>query len=387
MKKIVILGSTGSIGTSLINIIKKDKNRFKIILLSAHKNYKKLIKQAKILNVKNLIITDNNSFLITKKILKNENINVYNNFDCFRKILTKNKIDYTMSSISGFQGLKPTLEIIKFTKIIAIANKESIICGWGLIKKKLFKHNTRFIPVDSEHFSIWSLINNEKNYKLEKVYLTASGGPFNKYALNDFKHITPLKALKHPNWSMGKKISIDSATMMNKVFELIEAKKIFDFEYNKLKILVHTQSYIHAIVKFSNGLTKILIHDTDMKFPIFNSLYENTKKKINSKDLDLSILNNLDLSEVNIKRFPTIKIIKRLPLKDSLFETVLVSANDALVDLFLNKQIKFTDISKILLKISNSTEFTKYKSIEPKNIQQISKLVKYVSLKIYSMSV
>ena len=387
MKKIVILGSTGSIGTSLINIIKKDKKRFKIILLSAHKNYKKLVKQAKILNVKNLIITDNNSFLITKKILKNENINVYNNFDCFRKILTKNKIDYTMSSISGFQGLKPTLEIIKFTKIIAIANKESIICGWGLIKKKLFKHNTRFIPVDSEHFSIWSLINNEKNYKLEKVYLTASGGPFNKYALNDFKHITPLKALKHPNWSMGKKISIDSATMMNKVFELIEAKKIFDFEYNKLKILVHTQSYIHAIVKFSNGLTKILIHDTDMKFPIFNSLYENTKKKINSKDLDLSILNNLDLSEVNIKRFPTIKIIKRLPLKDSLFETVLVSANDALVDLFLNKQIKFTDISKILLKISNSTEFTKYKSIEPKNIQQISKLVKYVSLKIYSMSV
>ncbi len=387
MQKIVILGSTGSIGTSLINIIKKDKNKFNIILLTANSNYKRLIKQAKTFNVKNLIITNRNSFLIAKKILMKNNINVYNNYDCLKKIIKNKEIDYAMSSISGFLGLKPTLDIIKFTKTIAIANKESIICGWGLIKKKLLRHNTKFIPVDSEHFSIWSLINNEKNYDIEKIYLTASGGPFKKYPLNNFKHITPTQALKHPNWSMGKKISIDSATMMNKVFEVIEAKKIFNLKYSQLKILVHTQSYIHAIVKFSNGLTKILIHDTDMKYPIFNSLYTNKKKKILSKNLDLSVLNNLDLEDVDLKRFPAVKIIKKLPFKDSLFETVLVSANDALVDLFLNKKIKFTDISKKLLKISNTAEFVRYKSIQPKNIKQISKLVKYVSLKIYSMSV
>ena len=387
MKKIVILGSTGSIGTTLIDIIKKNKKDFKIELISANKNYKKLIKQAKYFDVKNLIITNQKSFLKAKKITKDKRINIYNNFESIRKIFKDKKIDYTMSAITGFHGLKPTLDIIKFTKTIAIANKESIICGWGLIKKKLLRHNTKFIPVDSEHFSIWSLINNEKNYDIEKIYLTASGGPFKKYPLNNFKHITPTQALKHPNWSMGKKISIDSATMMNKVFEVIEAKKIFNLKYSQLKILVHTQSYIHAIVKFSNGLTKILIHDTDMKYPIFNSLYTNKKKKILSKNLDLSVLNNLDLEDVDLKRFPAVKVIKKLPFKDSLFETVLVSANDALVDLFLNKKIKFTDISKKLLKISNTAEFVRYKSIQPKNIKQISKLVKYVSLKIYSMSV
>jgi 1-deoxy-D-xylulose-5-phosphate reductoisomerase len=251
MKKIAIFGSTGSIGGSLINIIKKDKNKFKVVLITANKNYKKLIKQTNFFNIKNIIITDTKSYLITKKILKNKSINIYNNFDCLKKIFKDNKIDYTMSAISGFDGLKPTLDIIRYTRVIAIANKESIICGWDLINKNLKKFNTKFIPVDSEHFSIWSLVNNAKNNNLDKVYLTASGGPFRKYPLKLFKNISPKKAIKHPNWSMGKKISIDSATMMNKVFEIIEAKKIFNLKYSQLEILIHPQSYLHAIVKFN----------------------------------------------------------------------------------------------------------------------------------------
>ena len=274
MKKIIIFGSTGSIGTSLLNIIKKNKKDFTIELLTANKNYKKLIKQAKYFNVKNLIITDQNSFLKAIKIISNKNINIYKNFASFNKIFKNKKVDYTMSAITGLQGLKPTLDIIKFTKVIAIANKESIICGWNLIKKDLKKYKTKFIPVDSEHFSIWSLIKNDKYTNFEKIYLTASGGPFRNLPLNKFGSITPYKALKHPNWSMGKKISIDSATMMNKVFEVIEAKKIFDFKYNQLEILIHPQSYLHAIVKFNNGLTKLLVHDTSMIIPIFNSLYQ-----------------------------------------------------------------------------------------------------------------
>ena len=245
MKKIIIFGSTGSIGTSLLNIIKKNKKDFTIELLTANKNYKKLIKQAKYFNVKNLIITDQNSFLKAIKIISNKNINIYKNFASFNKIFKNKKVDYTMSAITGLQGLKPTLDIIKFTKVIAIANKESIICGWNLIKKDLKKYKTKFIPVDSEHFSIWSLIKNDKYTNFEKIYLTASGGPFRNLPLNKFGSITPYKALKHPNWSMGKKISIDSATMMNKVFEVIEAKKIFDFKYNQLEILIHPQSYLH----------------------------------------------------------------------------------------------------------------------------------------------
>ncbi|WP_415301350.1 1-deoxy-D-xylulose-5-phosphate reductoisomerase [Candidatus Pelagibacter sp. Uisw_134_02] len=285
MKKIAILGSTGSIGSSLLNIIKKDKEKFKIELISANKNYRKIIKQAKFFNVKKLIITDKNSFLRAKIILKDSNFDIYNDFNSFKKIFSNKKLDYAMSAITGFEGLKPTLKIIKFTKVIAIANKESIICGWNLIKKNLKKFKTEFIPVDSEHFSIWSLINKEKYNDFDKIYLTASGGPFLKTPLRKFKAITPRKALMHPNWSMGKKISIDSATMMNKVFEIIEAKKIFNIQYSQLKILIHPQSYLHAIVKLNNGLTKLLIHDTNMTIPIFNSLYNNEKKKFNQKNL------------------------------------------------------------------------------------------------------
>jgi 1-deoxy-D-xylulose-5-phosphate reductoisomerase len=221
MKKIVIFGSTGSIGTSLINIIKKDKRNFKIELITANTNYKKLIKQVRFFDIKNIIITDYESFLKTKKILKNDNINIHNDFNAFEKIFKNKKIDYVMSAITGFQGLKPTLDIIKFTKVIAIANKESIICGWNHIKKNLHKYKTKFIPVDSEHFSIWSLINNKNYNNFEAIYITASGGPFRTYPISKFKNIKPKEALLHPNWSMGKKISIDSATMMNKVFEII----------------------------------------------------------------------------------------------------------------------------------------------------------------------
>ena len=385
-KNIVILGSTGSIGKTLIKILEKDKNNFKISLLSANKNYKELLSQAKRFQVKNVIVTDKNIFLKIKKNLKNNNIKIFNDFTCFDKVFKNQKIDYAMSAISGLSGLKPTLNIIKFTKNIALANKESIICGWPLIIKNLKKFNTNFIPVDSEHFSILSLIDKNKS-NIEKIFITASGGPFNMYPLKKFKSITPKLALNHPNWKMGKKITIDSATMMNKVFEIIEAKKIFDIDYKKLVILVHPKSYVHAIVKFANGLTKILIHDTNMSIPIFNSLYLNSKKSIQSKKLDLNKLNNLDFQKINYKKFPSVKVLKLLPNNHSLFETIIVSANDKLVDMFLKKEIKFLDISRFLLKILNIKDFKKYKQIRPKNIAQIERLSKYVSLKIDSLSI
>ena len=186
---------------------------------------------------------------------------------------------------------------------------------------------------------------------------------------------------------MGKKITIDSATMMNKVFEIIEAKKIFNVNYDKLEIIVHPKSYIHALVKFANGLTKILIHDTDMKIPIFNSLYSSNEKKISSKNINFNILNNLNLHKVDLKKFPSVKVIKLLPKKNSLFETIIVSANDQLVEMFLNKKIKFLDISQILLKILKNKEFVKYKKISTRNVTQSEQLSKYVSLKISALSI
>ena len=379
-KKIAILGSTGSIGKTLINIIKEDKKNFEIILLSAEGNYKELLKQAKFFKVKNLIITNKESYNKIRKVKFSKKINIYNNFNNFRKIFKK-KIDYTMSSISGIQGLKPTIEIIKFTNTIAIANKEAIICGWDLIQKELKKNMTEFIPVDSEHFSIWYALRNINKNLIEKIYLTASGGPFLNKPLKKLKKVNYKQAIKHPNWKMGKKISIDSATMMNKVFEIIEAKKIFNISYKKLSILIHPKSYVHAIIKLKNGLTKIIVHDTSMKIPIFNSLYSSSNI-INSKNIDLKILNNLDFKTVDYRRFPLTKILNNLPEKSSLFETILVSINDKLVELFLDNKIKYTDISKKMHSILRLRNLKKYKMINVKNINEIIKINRETKSKV-----
>ena len=367
-KRIAILGSTGSIGKTLIEIIKKDKKNFDIILLTADTNYKEILKQAKILKVKNLIITDKKAFLNLSRN-KLGKIKVFNNYNSFNKIFKK-KIDYVMSSISGINGLIPTIKIIKFTKKIAIANKESIICGWHLIKKDLKKFKTTFVPVDSEHFSIFYSLKGNKIFNVEKIYLTASGGPLINTPKTKLKNVKISEAIKHPNWKMGKKISVDSATMMNKVFEIMEAKKIFNLKYESLDILVHPSSYVHAIVKFNDGMLKIIAHDTNMKIPIFNSLY-NSQKKIKTDELNLKKLNFLDLKKVDIDKFPSIKIIKKLKNEESSLETIIVLANDILVDLFLLKKIYFTDIVSFLQKLINMKKFNSYRLIKLKDISSI----------------
>ncbi len=379
-KKIAILGSTGSIGKTLIEIIRKDKKNFKIVLLSADENYKELLKQAKLFNVRNLIITNKSSYKKIKDKKISDKIKIFNDFESFKKIFQK-KIFYAMSSISGIEGLKPTIEMIKYTKNIAIANKESIICGWNLIEKELKKNKTNFIPVDSEHFSIWYALKGLEKQIIDKIYLTASGGPFLNYPKKKFNTIKRRQAMNHPNWKMGKKISVDSATMMNKTFEVIEAKKVFNVPYKKLSIIIHPKSYVHAILKLKNGLTKIIVHDTNMKIPIFNSLYS-TNKVINSKKLDLKILNNLNFQDIDLKRFPILRILDKLPEKTSLYETVIVSINDKLVKLFLNNRIKFTDISKKMNSMLKLKEFKKYKNFKVNNVDDIMNLNKRVKIKL-----
>ena len=380
-KKIAILGSTGSIGKSLLEIIDKDKKNYEIILLTANKNYKKLINQAKKHKVKNIIIINKNSFRKACNYNKTNKIKIFNSFNKLNLIFKK-KLDYVMSSIVGLDGLKPTINIIKHTKKIAIANKESIICGWSLIKRELNKYKTDFVPVDSEHFSIWFGLQNFSNQNIEKIYITASGGSLYKTPLKNFNKLNINQVLKHPNWSMGKKISTDSATMINKIYEVIEARNIFNIPYKKIEILIHPKSYIHGLIKFNNGLIKIIAHDTTMKIPIFNTISSKNNKKLKSKVINFNVLNNLNFNKVDLKRFPMVKLLKHLPTKTSLFETVIVSANDKLVDLYLKNIIKFTDIQKELFKIIKFKEFKKYKKKTPKNIDEIKKLNDYVHLKI-----
>ena len=379
IKKIGILGSTGSIGTTLLKLINNDE--FEIKFLSANKNYKKLLNQAKKFNVKNLIISNHESFNSAKIFNKDKTIKIYNNFEILNKIVN-NKLDYVMSSIVGIDGLKPTFNIIKFTKKIAIANKESLICAWPLIRRELNKHETKFIPVDSEHFTIWSELKNTHKKNIKKIYLTASGGPLLNIGTKKLKNIKMKTILKHPTWNMGKKISVDSATMMNKLYEVIEAKNIFDLNYNQIDILIHPNSYAHSIIVYTNGIIKIILHDTTMKIPIFNSLFENNKIIKLPKVIDINKMNNLNFQKINNNKFPVLNLFKIIPHSFSLFETLLVSINDLVVDNYLNKKISFVDISKLIIKLTNLKQFQKYKKIYPKNINEIINLNNKLSLKI-----
>ena len=292
-----------------------------------------------------------------------------------------------MLAVSGLIGLEPALLLCKYTKNLAIVNKEPLICGWNLIKKNLIKYNTNFLPIDSEHYSILTLLKSHNINDIEKIYITASGGPFINYPKKNFNKIKPKKALKHPNWKMGKKISIDSATLMNKVFEVIEAKNIFNISYDTISILTHPDSYLHALIKFKSGIIKVLIHEPDMKIPISNSIYQSDLKKINTSPLNLKLINNLNLKKVDTLKFPTIKLLKNLPKYNSLYETVLITVNDFLVYKFLRNEINFQELIDLIIKIVNRKEFLKYKKIKPKNLDQIYKLKEYVSFKMKHLSV
>ena len=378
---IAILGSTGSIGRSLLKIISKDKKKYKISLITANTNYKLILEQAKKFDVKNIIITNKKYFELAKSRNNRKNLNILNNFQELDKIF-RTKIDYVMNSIVGLDGLLPTFKIIKHTNKIAIANKETIICAWNLIKKELKKNNTEFIPVDSEHFSIWHNLRNSSKENIEKLYLTASGGPLLKIPIKKFKNLKINKIINHPNWKMGAKISVDSATMMNKVFEVIEAKKIFDLNYDQISIFVHPHSYLHAVLKFKDGMINLIAHETTMDIPINNTLGLFKNNKIKFKHIDVNKLNNLQLSKIDKKKFPITKVLNKLPSNDSLFETVIVSANDHLVNLLLNRKITYLELIEKLLKIVSKEEFIKYKFIEPKKITDILNLHKILKSKI-----
>ena len=385
-KKIVILGSTGSIGKNTIRIIQKDKKNFDIELLSTNKNILEVIKQAKEFNVTNIIINDYKSFVKAKAKYKKLNINFYNSFSIIDKLFKKKKLYYSMIATVGISGLEPSLQLIKYSENIGIVNKESIICGWCLIKKKLIKYKTNFFPIDSEHFSIFTLLYNNTHH-VDEIFITASGGPFLNYSLSKFSKITIKQALKHPNWNMGKKISVDSSTMMNKVFEVIEAKNIFNLKYNQIKILTHPKSYIHSLIKFSTGITKILLHDPDMKIPIHNSIYFKEKKNIKSKQLDFKILNNLQFNKIDYQKFPLVKLLSTLPSNNSLYETVLLTINDYFVSKFLKKKISYNQLIKLIYKNSISQKFTKFRLKKPNSVKDIYKLRDYVSFKLDNLGI
>ena len=374
IKNVVIMGSTGSIGTSSLTVLKKNKN-YKIHLLTTKSNVQKIFNQAIKFKVKNVIIEDKKEYFNFKEKFKLKNINLFLGIKNIQKILKSKKIDYVINSISGINGLEPTLNIIPNSKNILIANKETIICGWDIIKKKLTKYKTNFVPIDSEHFSIWKLIKNEPKSSIDRVILTASGGPFLTKSKRNLSNIDPKDALKHPNWKMGKKISIDSSTMMNKIFEYIEAIKIFDLKKKEISILIHPSSFIHAIVFFKNDIIKFLAHETNMTIPITNALQIN---KIDRQNINKNLLkkfNEIKFLVPKKKIFPLLSIIDLIPDETSYFETILITINDNLVHKYLNGRINYKSIQMNILRLINKPFLSKYYKLKPKNIYDIKKMI------------
>ena len=370
MKKLIsILGSTGSIGLTTLNILEKKKNYFIPYFFSANKNFKLISFQIKKYQPKYFHIKNETVFKKIKKKFKNHKTKIINNI-AIKEL--KKKSDITVLAIPGIAGLEPTITMIKKSKKILIANKESIICGWNLIKKYSIKYKTKVIPVDSEHFSILKLLENNKSNKIECVYLTASGGPFLGFERKQLLKVKPKNALKHPKWKMGTKISVDSSTLMNKILEYIEAQKLFKLDNKKLKILIHPESLVHAVIKFKNGLTKFIYHETSMIVPIANAIFDKNLE-INKFFKDNKNIKNLTFQIPNQKNFPILKVLHKVNEHPS--TSIIINAvNEVLVDHFLRKKVPFLAIPMIIMNILRDRNYRKYAIRIPKDLEQINKI-------------
>jgi len=385
-KKIAILGSTGSIGKSTLDIIEKDKKNFEVVLLYANNNYKDLVKQAKKFKAQNVVIKNETFYEKVKKLLKKNKTKVFSGNISLKKIISR-KIDFTMSAITGLAGLQPTIDAIKTSRTVAIANKETIICAWHILEKLIKKHKTEIFPVDSEHFSIMELVQNAQEDEIEEIIITASGGPFLYTPIKKLNYIKPSQAIKHPNWKMGKKISVDSANMMNKVFEIIEAYKLFKFNKKKYRIIIHPQSYVHSIIRFKNGLSKMILYNSDMKIPISNILYKKYNRFTISNKIRTKILNNMDFLEVDKKKFPSVKLIDKCLNLGPSASIIVNASNEVLVGLFLKGKIAYLDVVRTINKIFKDKEFNKYARRKAQSVKEVKMIDNWARLKTINMCV
>ena len=363
MKTLAIIGSTGSIGETSLKVYKQHNDKFKLIYLCANTNIKKLSKQIK-------KYKPQNAFLLNEK-----NIKCLNKFKLVKKkyALRSNqkKIDYIISGVSGYDSLKLNLKLIKISKNLLIANKETIICGGSFFLNYAKKHNCNIIPIDSEHYCLNFFISNfNLKNKIEKIYLIASGGPFFRKKIQNNQSVN--KVINHPTWKMGEKISVDSSTFANKVLELFEAKILFNLDNSRIKILVEERSNVHIIVKLKNNLYFPIMHKPNMAVAIANSLNVS-----NYFDLKLENL-NISIQKPNLKKFPIIKLGYEILINynsaGSLLFTVI---NQRLVELYLKNKIKYGEISKILVKTFRNKNIIKNSKRKLTKLSDINKLIKY----------
>ena len=361
-KTISILGSTGSIGSNTIDVINSNKNKFSVLSLTSKNNVNLLSKQSFLLNPKFVAIQNKEKYKDLKNNLFGKKIKILAGDEGII-VCTNNKVDIVVAAIVGIAGLKPTLSSIKNCSKLCLANKECLVSAGSFFMEKIAKSKCKLLPLDSEHNAIFQLCDFNKSNNVESITLTASGGPFRNYNLQKLKKATLKKALKHPNWRMGNKITIDSATLMNKAFEIIEAYYLFNLKLNQINIIIHPESIIHSMVNFADGSTTALLSNHDMRIPIFYALNWPSREYYNVKKVDFLKIKKLTFEKTNINLLDSIKLSYYVLKNGGSYPLIFNAANEIAVSFFLENKIKFMDIIKIVKKILSMSKNYKINNI------------------------
>ena len=364
MKQIAILGSTGSIGRQALDVIASHSDEYGVYAITANNSVDLLIEQALRFKPEAVVIANEAHYPKLRDALAGEPIKVYAGSDAINQIVQADPIDIVLASMVGFAGLCPTIEAIKAGKVIALANKETMVVAGELVTSLALKYKTPILPVDSEHSAIFQCLSGETQNPVEKILLTASGGPFRTLGTDQLKTVTKAQALRHPNWDMGAKITIDSASMMNKGFEVIEAKWLFGVPYSKIQVVVHPQSVIHSMVQFADGAVKAQLGAPDMRLPIQYAFSYPRRLNADFPRVDFTALGTLTFEEPDTQRFRNLALAYKALERGGNMPCILNAANEVCVAAFLNDRIGFLEMSDVIAEAMERVAFRKESTLE-----------------------
>ncbi len=363
-RQIAILGSTGSIGTQTLQVVEEHPERFEVYAITAGTRVNELIEQARKFLPRVAVIADDSKYLQLKEALADLPIRTLGGYEALCEVVQESAVDVVVTALVGFSGLRPTIEAIKAGKEIALANKETMVVAGELVNALANKYNVPILPVDSEHSAIFQCLAGEMNNKVEKLILTASGGPFRTWDIAQLANVTKEQALKHPNWSMGAKITIDSASMMNKGFEVMEAKWLFGVGAEDIEVVVHPQSVIHSMVQFADGAVKAQLGTPDMRLPIMYALSYPDRLTSSFPRLDFGTLGELTFEKPDLEKFPNLQHAYTALSQGGNIPCVVNAANEVCVAAFLADRIRFTDMPRLIEKAMQQTPYILQPTLE-----------------------
>lgn len=366
MKNIAILGSTGSIGTQSLDVVRNNSDKFNVIALCAGNNVQELAKQIREFSPEFVSVKDENGANELKCLVSDLDVKISYGMEGLIEASTMEKVDVVITAVVGMMGIRPTIEAIKAKKDIALANKETLVTAGHIIMPLAKEYGVNILPVDSEHSAIFQSLNGENGNEISRILLTASGGPFRGKKIDELKSIQVEDALKHPNWAMGRKITIDSSTMVNKGLEVMEARWLFDVSLDKVEVVVHPQSVIHSMVEYMDGAVIAQLGTPDMRLPIQYALFYPERKYLNGKRLDFTTLSSLTFEAPDMDTFRGLKLAYEVGNKGGNMPTVYNAANELAVSKFLDRKIKYLDIYEC---IEYAIENSKY--IENPNLEEV----------------